>query len=730
MSIKKKHIFFLLNLFTFLFLSISCSGNNPYPKEEKKQNIYYDVFSSEPKHLDPALSYSSDEYRFLNQIYEPLLQYHYLKRPYELIPLVAKTMPQVQEQNGKYIYTIYIKKNIFYANHPAFLKNKKKNKDTDGYTFHLNKNQSFSKQIIHPKELLKENQKATKEVTVDDYIYQIKRMTHPSLPCPIFSILVKYIDGFVEFQQLVQKEIQNIRAIRKKKAGFFYNQELDEKENPIYIDLRKFSMNGLKKINDYTFQIILKKKYPQFKYWLAMPFFSPVPWQADRFYLQKASVEQNITIDRFPVGTGAYELTVNRPNYRMVLEKNSNYHNDFYPDVGSLEDKKNHLLDDANKKLPFIKKAIYILEKESIPGWIKFMQGYYDSSGIQSDVFDSAINIASNGAEVTSELKALDIRLMTSIQQSISYYAFNMADDIVGGYSIKKQKLRQAISIALNIEEFIRIYLNGRGEVAMSPLPPGIFGYNKNQFNPFVYEKNKNGNIQRKNLDKAKKLLIEAGYPQGINTKTGKRLVLFFDATGSGASAKPFFDWLRKQFESINVDLQIRSTDYNQFRSKVMKGNYQILRWGWNADYPDPENFLFLLYGKNGKKLYHGENAANYNNPKFNQLFKEIEVMPNNAIRLQKIQKMIHIAQQDAPWIWGFYPVGYGLYHPWYKNAKPMTIGGNTLKYKRIDTKKRDKLREKRNHPIYWPIFILGFIFVLLFIPAIKTVVQRERGEI
>ena len=83
---------------------------------------------------------------------------------------------------------------------------------------------------------------------------------------------------------------------------------------------------------------------------------------------------------------------------------------------------------------------------------------------------------------------------------------------------------------------------------------------------------------------------------------------------------------------------------------------------------------------------------------------------------------MIHIAQQDAPWIWGFYPVGYGLYHPWYKNAKPMTIGGNTLKYKKIDTRKREKLREKRNHPIYWPIFILVFLLILLFFLIISAV--------
>ena len=52
-------------------------------------------FQERPKHLDPARSYSSNEYAFIAQIYEPLFQYHYLKKPYELIPLTASEMPKL-----------------------------------------------------------------------------------------------------------------------------------------------------------------------------------------------------------------------------------------------------------------------------------------------------------------------------------------------------------------------------------------------------------------------------------------------------------------------------------------------------------------------------------------------------------------------------------------------------------------------------------------------------------
>ena len=86
-----------LNRFWLILLVLcgaGCIPNNPYPASEQTQEIYYSTFSEEPKHLDPAISYSSGEYRFIQQIYEPPLQYHYLKRPYQLIPLTAESVPK------------------------------------------------------------------------------------------------------------------------------------------------------------------------------------------------------------------------------------------------------------------------------------------------------------------------------------------------------------------------------------------------------------------------------------------------------------------------------------------------------------------------------------------------------------------------------------------------------------------------------------------------------------
>jgi ABC-type transport system substrate-binding protein len=726
----------LLILLFASFLVVACT-HNPYRPEEAGRNIYYDTFSEEPKHLDPARAYSSDEYKFINQIYEPVIQYHYLKRPYALTPLTAVTMPvpEFYDADGRrlppdaptgavarVVYEITLQPDIRYQEHPAFARR------ADGtYRWHLPVGAALPN-IDHPNQLPEQD---TRRLRAEDYVYQIKRLAHPLIECPIFPLLANYIDGFAAFRQTIEKEVERIRAVRRQAGGVFYNQEADERTHPIYLDLRQYELPGAQVVDDLTFRITLSKKYPQFIYWLAMPFFAPMPWEADRFYTQSAAVAQNIILDRFPVGTGPFALAMNRPNYRMVLRRHPHFHAETYPQVGAPGDAGLDLLADRDQRLPFLDEAVYVLEKESVPRWNKFLQGYYDTSSIGSDVFDQAVQVSTEGGvELTEALRIKRIRLQTAVSPTTIYYAFNMLDDVVGGYDEKRRKLRQALSIALNLEDFIQIFANGRGIAAQGPMPPGIFGYQEGQdgINPVVYEWDERLQIpRRKHLQTAKRLLAEAGYANGRDAG-GKPLVIFFDTRGAGAGSNPLLDWMRKQFAAIGVQLQIRSTDYNQFRNKVLQGNFQLIRWGWNADYPDPENFLFLLYGPNAKVASQGENASNYDNPRFNALFRQMENMTNSPQRAAIIRDMLALARQDAPWIWGFHPVSYGLYHAWYRNAKPMTFGDNTLKYKRIDPSRRQQHRMAWNQPVTAPLWIALGILALGTIPATISIYRRQRG--
>ena len=73
--------------------------------------------------------------------------------------------------------------------------------------------------------------------------------------------------------------------------------------------------------------------------------------------------DKNITLDWFPIGSGPYLLAENNPNRRMILLKNPLFHLEKYPVDGELEDKQNGMLADAEKKLPFIDKVVFMLEK-------------------------------------------------------------------------------------------------------------------------------------------------------------------------------------------------------------------------------------------------------------------------------------------------------------------------------------------------------------------------------
>ncbi len=686
----KRPLQILIYLLYILLLTSCDTWNNPYPSSLNGENILFSAFSERPKHLDPVRSYSSNEYTFIAQIYEPPLQYHYLKRPYTLTPLSATEVPKPQyfDKNGNQladdvavdqidhsVYEIQIQKGIQYQPHPCFVP----------------EYQTLSEsQLANIHQLSDFEQTASRELVASDFVYQIKRLAHPKLHSPIYGLMSKYIIGLKDLREQLKKAKD--------------------------IDLTKHSLSGVEVVDKYTYRIKIKGKYQQFIYWLAMPFFAAMPPEAVKFYAQEGLIKRNISLDWYPVGTGAYMLTVNNPNYQMVLEKNPNFHGETYPS-------------ESGEDLPFIDKAIYSLEKESIPYWNKFLQGYYDASGISSENFDQVVSIDNGNAALSDDMKQKGIKLVTSVRASTYYLGFNMLDPVLGNKGGESaRKLRQAISIAINVEEYISIFLNDRGIAAQSPLPPGIYGYRdgKDGVNPYVYDW-KNGKAERKSIEVARRLVAEAGYPNGIDAKTGKPLVLYFDSMSGGADDKSRFNWYRKQFKKLKIQLIVRATDYNRFQDKMKTGSAQMFSWGWNADYPDPENFLFLLYGSNGKTKFGGENAANYQNPRFDALFEQMINMDNGEARLKIIDDMIEMLRYDAPWVWNYHPMDYSLLHEYLTNFKPNVMANNTLKYKRIDPAKREQYRQQNNTPIVLPLWLLLIFMVIIIIPAIFSYRKYER---
>ena len=217
------------------------------------------------------------------------------KGPYELISLTAAAVPQPQYYDAdgeqlssdapaasvaRAVYEIRIRPGIMYQPHACFAKAENgvmryhtlKKADVKGFT-----------------EIKDFPMTGTRELIAADYVYQIKRMADPRLACPILSTLKDYILGMDTYS-----------------AALANGQE----EAPF---------PGVEVVDRHTYRVILKAKYPQFVYWLAMPFFSPMPKEAIDFYSQPVMKERNITIDRFPVGTGAYRIETLLAHKEIVL---------------------------------------------------------------------------------------------------------------------------------------------------------------------------------------------------------------------------------------------------------------------------------------------------------------------------------------------------------------------------------------------------------------------------
>jgi ABC-type transport system substrate-binding protein len=706
--------------------------NSPHAAGAERTNTFFNgIQERSPKYFDSTASYSLDETPYTYSIYEPLYRFHYLKRPYEVVPRAAEAVavPRYFDKNGRElladapgpdiaesVYDIKIKKGILFAPHPAFAKDAQGN-----YRYHdLTREQVGGRRTPFEFE-----HTGTRELTAHDFVYAIRRLATPRIKSPSFSPLTPHIKGLEEYGKTISAADEKLRN----------GKPLTDRNLP-FLDFRDFPFAGAEALDDHTLRIRLKDKYPQFKYWLTMTFTAPVAWEVEKFYSQPGMAENNLTMNDWPVGTGPYMLTESFTNRRHVLSRNPNFRGEPYPCEGEPDDKTAGLLADCGKPMPFIDRAVFTIEREKIPHKTKFMQGYYDNPEIsrQDWLLDFDYDVK-NSADVRKLFEERGIQMPRTLEISNWYLGFNWWDPVVGKgktpeQQLRNRKLRQALSIAIDWEEFVRVFESkAAGEPAMSPIPPGLFGYRKDAVNKIVYDI-VDGTPKRKSIEVAKKLLAEAGYPDGRDAKTGQPLVLNYDYQRAlTPELKAEVEWMAKQFAKIGVQLEIRATDYNRFQDKADKGSLQIFWWGWFADYPDAENFLFLLYGPNSQALTqgNGNNTANYQNDEFDKLFEELKFLDDGPKKQVVIDRMVAILQEDAPWAFGYNPYAGSVHHQWVGNVKPGPIILDKLMYTKVDPALRSAKIQDWNNPIWWPVALIALALIAAVVPALRTWKRRER---
>ena len=714
-------------------LALAGCDNSPNPKGSAATNTLFVAFQERsPHHLDPTASYGLNEVPYMYSVYEAPYAYHYLKRPYVVVPKAATEIvtPRYLDHDGKplpadapgesiaeSVYDIHIKPGMRYAPHPAFAK------DASGaYLYHaLTAAQTRDKHA--PSDFA---QTGTREVTADDFVYAIKRHATPRIEAPIFGIFSEYVIGLKEYVALIRAEDQKLR------------QGLDPAalDKP-FLDFRKYPLVGATVLDKTTYRIRIKGKYPQWKYWMTLTFSAPVPWEADRFYAQPGMAKNSLTLDVWPVGAGPFMAVEYDADRRHVLVRNPNYRGEPYPCDGMPGDRELGLLDDCGKPMPFLDKLIFTTEKDKTPLRSKFTQGYLDVPEIErSDWGPDFLADADDSDEVRQRFEARGMRFPKSIEPQNWYLGFNWLDPVVGKgdtpeQQLKNRKLRHALSIAIDWEEgYGRVFTQRAGEAAHGPLPDGVFGSRHGSaagMNP-VTHKLVDGKVVRRSIDEAKALLAEAGYPDGRDARTGKPLVLNYDYQRVPTPEyRAEIDWMVKQFAKLNVQLEVRATDYNQFQEKMLKGKQQIFWWGWYADYPDAENFLFLFYGPNAKAKFEGENTANYANAEYDRRYRQLALLDDGPAKQKLIDEMVDLLRADAPWAFGYFPYSAGAYQQWVGNAKYGLFTTDRALYYKVDAPLRVRRQAEWNPPRYWPLGLMLAGALLLAWIAWRGFHARER---
>jgi len=660
-------------------LLCAACNNSPYPDGDALLAVRYRSQASVPKTLDPAVSYDAGTHQILVNLYEPPLEYHYLRRPYQLIPGIALALPVPERRaGGRVAYALRLRPDLRFQDDACF--------------------EAFGTALPGAQ---------TRRLLASDLAFAITRHADPEVGSPVSEIFAK-IEGARAFtRQLVERREQSsgFRALR-----------IDEQYR------EAGGISGLRVQDPDRLELMLSETDLQFLYWFAMPFTAPVPWEAIAWYDGRDGRD---FFKDHPVGAGPYRVARTDKQGFLALERNPNWygarHPEWrapaatYPSEGEPGDAEAGLLDPAyaGKPLPFLERIEYRLDKEAIPRFNKFLQGYYDASGISKENFDRVIQ----GNDLSPDMRAMGVSLEKSVDLGIFYLGFNMRDAVLGGPAgARGRALRRALSLAIDASEFARLFMNGRGVPAQSPLPPGLFGYDADYRNPY----------REPDLERARAELARAGYPGGVDPATAEPLRITLDVPDTSTAARLQFSFFLQAWRKLGIDAVLDATHYNRFQDKVRDGAYQVFYWGWHADFPDPENFLFLLHGPNSAIDSGGINYANFEDARYDALYLEMKNLPNGAARERVIREMVGIVERERPWIELFHSEDYALFHGWLRNLKPAGLIFPSDKYAAIDPVLRHELRRAWNRPVRWPAYALGALGFAVVLPGVVTFF-RER---
>lgn len=345
---------------------------------------------------------------------------------------------------------------------------------------------------------------------------------------------------------------------------------------------------AIEKVDDFTVLIKLNKPESPFLANLAMPFAAIVSPTAVRKHKQEFAKK--------PVGTGPFKFVSWARGERIILDANTSYW-DGRPYVNRVIFRT--ISDDSARLNSFLAKEIHIM------------------------------NLPRPEHIATIKSKRPDAKIIEENAMNVAYLAFNTSKP-----PFDNVKVRQALSMAVNKEAIVKGIYSGMATAAKNPMPPIIWGYN-DSIQDYKFD-----------VEKAKKLLAEAGFPKGFKAE----LFTLPIARAYMADGKKVGEAIQSNLKAIGVDINLTTMEWGTYLEKTKGGHYQMAILGWIGDNGDPDNFLYvLLSGANTKAP--ASNIALYKNAQVDKLLSDAKSLTSQSERAELYKKAQVLIHQDAPWI-------------------------------------------------------------------------------
>lgn len=360
-------------------------------------------------------------------------------------------------------------------------------------------------------------------------------------------------------------------------------------------------VEGIRVKDDYTLEIELNSPFSGFKKILTHAGLGVFPKEAYKKY------GQNIV--HHPVGTGAFLLDTLAED-KIVLTRNNNYWGK----------------DEFGNPLPFLDHVIMTYSKNKTDELLSFRAEKIDL------VLDIPVEEVENVLGTLPEAQAgenVKHKVDSKVTMSLTYYGFANQSEI-----FSDKKVRKAFNLAVDRKYIIDSWLEGEGWPVEHGFVPKMEGYPIDKVKGYTFD-----------VDQAKKLMAEAGYPEGKGFPVVKLFVNAKEGSGQHKLAEAVSASLKG---NLGVDIDVKLVSIGERDEKVKNGEAIFWRTGWVADYPDPENFLSLFYGGNIDGNNPTMNPFKYDNPAFDALFKKALSETDEEKRMDLLAQCDQLIIDDA----------------------------------------------------------------------------------